>query len=245
MKTPASSNGRFVSRRDWLRFAGVATGCLGTSWLPALATDAAANSERKRSCILLWMSGGPSQTDTFDLKPGHSNGGPIREIDTSVPGIRIGQHFPQLARQMKHLAPIRSMSTKEGDHGRATYLMRTGNLPMGAIEFPGIGSLVAKELARERADLPSYISIAPQRLVSQGAYSSGFLGPQYSPMFVADGVGFAAGPTLDAMLKVQDLDPANGIGRGQSDNRINLLKDLESKFLSERPGAGTESHQSA
>ena len=80
---------------------------------------------RKRSCILLWMAGGPTQTDTFDLKRGHANGGPFKEIDTTLSGIRISEHLPKVAKQMKHLALIRSMKTKEGDHGRAIHHLRT------------------------------------------------------------------------------------------------------------------------
>ena len=93
-----------------------------SGWLEALAADAAANPQRKRSCILLWMNGGPSQMDTFDLKPGHANGGPFKEIATSVPGIKISEHLPKIAQHGDRMAIIRSMSTKEGDHGRATFL---------------------------------------------------------------------------------------------------------------------------
>ena len=71
-----------------------------------------------KACILLWMAGGPSQTDTFDLKPGHANGGPSKEIDTAVPGIQISEHLPGIAKQMKDLAIIRSLTTQEGDHER-------------------------------------------------------------------------------------------------------------------------------
>src|SRR5438874_1822844 len=102
-----------LSRRDWLRLSTV--GVLGASmsgWLETLAADTAVHPQRKRSCILLWMSGGPSQTDTFDLKPGHANGGPFKEIATGVPGIKIGEHLPKVARHMKHMSVVRSMSTK-------------------------------------------------------------------------------------------------------------------------------------
>src|SRR5271166_3540315 len=174
-----------LSRRRFLSLAAVSA----SGWLPALAARAAGDPERKRSCILLWMNGGPSQTDTFDLKPGHSNGGPFKEINTRVPGIRIGEHLPMLATRMNDMAIVRSMSTKEGDHGRATFLMRTGTLPQGAIEFPALGSLVSKELADESAEIPSYISIAPQRFASLASYSAGFLGPKYSPLIIADGAG--------------------------------------------------------
>src|ERR1700722_11569944 len=113
-------------RRYFLR-AGTASLAVSVSgWLDRLAYAATDNPGRKRSCILLWMSGGPATIDLWDLKPGHANGGPVQEISTSVSGIKIGQHLPKMAQQMKNLAIVRSTTTKEGDHGRATYLMRTG-----------------------------------------------------------------------------------------------------------------------
>src|SRR5215475_5717654 len=105
-----------LSRRDLLRLA--SAGVVGFSmsgWLERLALGAANDPQRKRSCILLWMVGGPSQMDTFDLKPGHKNGGSFKEIQTAVPGIKISEHLPQLARHMDCMAVIRSMSTKEGE----------------------------------------------------------------------------------------------------------------------------------
>src|SRR5579859_4132036 len=107
-------------RRQVMRLA--AAGVLGASssgWIEALAADAASHPKRRKSCILLWMTGGPSQTDTFDPKPGHANSGPLKPIESSVPGLFVGQHLPKLAQQMKDIAIIRSMRTKEGDHGRA------------------------------------------------------------------------------------------------------------------------------
>ena len=94
MSTPRKSpnSGNQSSRRDWLRMS--AAGFIGGSmcrWFPAFADDAVANPQRQRNCILLWMSGGPSQLDTFDPKPEHENGGEFKPIDTSVPGIQICQ----------------------------------------------------------------------------------------------------------------------------------------------------------
>src|ERR1700756_5244132 len=135
-----------LTRRDWLRTTTVgAVGFSMSGWMQRLAAEAVGK-KPKRACILLWMNGGPSQMDTFDLKPGHANGGTFREIATSIPGIRISEHLPRVARWMDRMAIIRSMSTKEGDHGRAAYLLRTGYLPQGALEYPAIGSLVSKEL---------------------------------------------------------------------------------------------------
>src|ERR1700722_11476350 len=133
-----------LSRRDMMTLsaAGAVTfSCSG--WLEALADETANNPQRRRSCILLWMNGGPSQMDTFDLKPGHANGGTFKAIETSVPGIQISEHLPRLAQLADHLALLRSMSTKEGDHGRASYFLRTGYMPQGQVQYPTLGSLVA------------------------------------------------------------------------------------------------------
>src|SRR3984893_4383839 len=87
-----------LSRREALKLsaAGVA-GFSMSGWMVALANETSSNPQRRRSCILLWMNGGPSQMDTFDLKPGHTNGGPYRETSTNVPGIRISEHLPKIA----------------------------------------------------------------------------------------------------------------------------------------------------
>jgi hypothetical protein len=236
-----------LSRRDWLRLSTV--GVLGASmsgWLEALAADTAANPQRKRSCILLWMAGGPAQTDTFDLKPGHANGGPFKEIATSVPGIKIGEHLPKVARHMKDMAIVRSMSTKEGDHQRATFYMRTGYLPTGPIQYPSLGSLISKELGGDDSALPNFVSIAPNRFLSPGAFGPGFLGPQYAPLVVGDAAGFfQGGNNYEQALKVQDLQPPSEVSREQADARIELMHGLAHDFVSTRPGIAPLSHQAA
>src|SRR5438552_14107818 len=124
--SPLTSRHSHLSRRDWLRLS--AAGVLGPSlsgWLETLAADTAGNPQRRRSCILLWMNGGPSQMDTFDLKPGHANGGPYKEIQTASPGLKFSEHLPKLAKFGDRVTGIRSMSTKEGDHDRATFYLRT------------------------------------------------------------------------------------------------------------------------
>src|SRR5438105_1569360 len=176
-----------LSRREWLRLS--AAGVVGYSlsgWLEVLAATPAVQAQRRRSCILLWMNGGPSQTDTFDLKPGHANGGPFKEIATSVPSIKISEHLPKIAKHMNDMVLVRSMSTKESDHGRASYFLRTGRTPGGPVQYPTIGSALSKELGDPNAELPNFVSIAPYRFLSPAAYTSGFLGPQYAPLIVAD-----------------------------------------------------------
>jgi hypothetical protein len=110
------------------RSAGVLGGSM-SRWMEVLANDAVQSPQRKRSVILLWMNGGPSQMDTFDMKPGHGNGGPFKEIATNVPGIKISEHLPKIAQHVDKMAIIRSMSTMENEHERATFHLRTGYQP--------------------------------------------------------------------------------------------------------------------
>ncbi len=203
------------TRRDVLRmsWAGL-VGASSLGWLAARADEAKPPAaRRKRACILLWMNGGPSQMDTFDLKPGHENGGSFKEIATSVPGIKISEHLPKVAALAEHLAIIRSMSTKEGDHGRATYLLRNGYLPQPPVRYPTLGSLVAKELGDPAAELPNFVSIAPFRSFNPAAFSPGFLGSQYAPLFVgetrAQNSDGAAGADDD--LTVADLEAPKSV----------------------------------
>ncbi len=239
-----------ITRRELGRLA--AAGVVGWSfsgWLEALAQDAAASPRRRRSCILLWMNGGPSQIDTFDLKPGHANGGPFREIATNVPGIRISEHLPRLAQRADRLALIRSMSSKEGDHGQAAYYLRTGYRQRGPVQYPALGSLVAHELDDDKFPLPGYVSIAPYRFFNAAAYGPGFLGPQYAPVIVGE-TGYQAGQpgeTLDSAkaLQVPNLKPFADLTRGQIDARLGLLRGLDDDFLHGRPDAVPRSHQTA
>ncbi len=237
-----------LSRRDWFRLtsAGVVSYSL-SGWLPVLAADAATHPQRRRACILLWMDGGPSQTDTFDLKPGHPNGGPFKETQTAVPGMRISEHLPKLARQAKDLAIVRSMTTREGDHGRAAFYLRTGYMPAGDIRFPPLGALLAKELGRDDAVLPRYVSIAPDRGVNPAAFGPGFLGPPFAPLIVGGrGIGPGQGRfDYERALQVEDLEPSGGVLPGHLDARLELLRDMEGEFVQTHPGLATRSHQSA
>ena len=238
-----------LSRRDWMKL--TAAGVVGYSasgWLETLAADTAQHPQRRRSCILLWMNGGPSQTDTFDLKPGHANGGPFKEIATTATGMRISEHLPKIARHGDQMVIIRSMSTKEGDHGRASFLMRTGYLPQGPVDFPPLGALVAKELGNNSSELPSFVSIAPYRFFNPAAYGSGFLGPQYAPLIVGDmgpQPGGQGPNNYEDSLKVPDLETPGDVSLRQADARVELLRGMEQDFVAQHPGVAPVSHQTA
>jgi hypothetical protein len=241
-----------LSRRDWLRLS--AAGVVGYSvsgWLGALAADAAGDPQRQRSCILLWMNGGPSQMDTFDLKPGHANGGPFREIPTTAPGVRISEHLPRLARNMDDMAIIRAMSSREADHGRATYQMRTGYLPGGPVQYPTLGSLFSRELGLPGAELPNFVSIAPYTFFSPAAYEPGFLGPRYAPLVLgANQQSLIPLPgqqpsNYEDGLRVQDLEVPASVGAQRSAARIALLDEMEQDFLQQRSAPPSEGHRNA
>jgi len=239
-----------LSRRDLMTLA--STGVVGYSmsgWLESLADDTATNPQRRRSCILLWMTGGPSQTDTFDMKPGHANGGTFREIQTAAEGIRICEHLPRVAQNMRDIAVVRSMTSREGDHGRATFLMRTGYLPQGPIQYPTMGSLISKELGREDAPLPNFVSIAPYRVFNQAAFGPGFLGPQYAPLLVGDRgnafVNRGQPDEYEQALRVQDIAAPTDVTRVQLDSRIELLREMEDEFVARHPGISPRSHRTA
>jgi uncharacterized protein (DUF1501 family) len=202
-----------LNRRDLLKLS--AMGVFGTSlsgWLNVLASRAAETRQRHKSCILLWMDGGPSHKDTFDLRPGTEQGGPYRAIQTSVPGMQISEHFPQFAQLTQHAAIIRSMSTAEGAHGRAKYNMHTGYREgVGGLVYPSIGSIVSKEIGNREAALPNYVAIGNR------SYGSGFLGAHYQPLAVTD-----------PARGVENLRA--GVAAGQFDNRVTLLEELEQGF---------------
>jgi uncharacterized protein (DUF1501 family) len=238
-----------ISRRRLLTTLAAGIGGASVSgWFPAFARQLADDPRRRRHCILLWMSGGPSQTDTWDMKPGHSNGGEFEEIQTASPGLRFSEHLPKLAALSGKLAVLRGLSTKEGDHGRGTYLMRTGQKPMGPIQYPSIGASLANQLAPAELALPGYVSIGPYRAFSQDAFGPGFLGPRFGPLIVgaadvpggvtAGGQGGRGFPEL----KVQSLERSAGVTAERMDRRLEVWRKLQSDFLATRAGAAKTHH---
>lgn len=225
-----------LGRRRLLQLA--AAGFAGAScsgWLRAMAESAAVRPTHK-SVILLWMNGGPATIDLWDLKPAHNNGGPFKEIETSAAGVRISEHLPQLAAWTSKMVVVRSMSSREGDHARATHLVRTGYVPQASIDFPDLGSLVANE-APPSLVLPNYVSIAPpQRTMFNG---EGFLGPECSPLVVGKG---AIGP---ADLRVLNLERPHAVDALHQATRQELLTSLDSRYAKAHPGRTTNAFQSA
>ena len=150
-------------RRDFISLA--AKTCLGVSFLPALqgAANAADIAERKNAAehvIYLFMNGAMSHIDTFDPKPKNKEvQGPTKVINTSVPSIQIGEHLPNLAKQMKKLAIIRSLYTETGAHEQGRYLMRTSYKEIATIRHPAMGAWLTKMKGSLNRTLPANVVV--------------------------------------------------------------------------------------
>jgi len=151
--------------------------------------------------------------------------------------LRISEHLPKLAAAAKDLGIIRSMTTKEGEHGRATQLLHTGQLPSEAVAYPALGSMLAKEIGDPEHDLPGYITIASGGLNAN--IGSGFLGPQFAPMAVS---GISDNPNARANLSIDYLKPAKPVAPTDQDVRRELLADLQGDFEKRYGGAATKAH---
>lgn len=229
------------SRRRFLQLsaAGLTVAGASSPWFERLAQASAAG--KKRSCILLWMAGGPSQLDTFDPKPEHRNAGSGKAISTALPGVQFSEHLPELAKEAKRLAVIRSMTAKEGDHSRATYLGHTGQLPVGPLKYPTMGSFVSKELGDESSELPAFVSIAPSRFFSPDAYGPGFLGSRFAPLVVGEVAGFQQ---RDIALTVENLKAPSDVPAERFAKRLALLDAVGGEFASSQ-ATPVKSHQVA
>ena len=211
-----------VSRRGFLRSLGA--GAAGLGAFDALTLRADDLRQQHKAVILLWMAGGPSQFETFDPKPGAATQGPTRAIATSVPGIQVAEHWTKVARVMKHFAVLRSLTGKEGNHGRATYLLHTSYPPSGGIVHPGFGATVAREIGPDDFELPGFVSI------NGPSVGPSFLGIRYAPLVVTD----PNRPPANLPVPV----PADRLNR-----RLGLLKQLEGPLARSGAGPLVKDHQ--
>lgn len=222
-----------LSRRDALRLAGsgIAAGSL-SGWMPVLAQaasaadtgSASASARKHKSCILLYMDGGPSHIDTFDPKTHPETKGEFQAIETNVPGIQIGEHLPQLAKQMDKCVLLRGMSTGEGAHPRAKYMMHTGYREgVGGLNYPSLGSIASMEIGDPKLPIPNYVGIGR-------AHGAGFLGASHAPLIVND-------PTRG----VENLKPF--VAASQFDRRLGLFEEMEAAFLKDYQATSGTDHR--
>ncbi len=162
-----------VSRRDMLRL--TSAGFLGTCVAPwfnvlsARAASAAKVGVAHKSCILVWMIGGPPQSLVFDVKS-HSA---LKPISTAAPGVRISEKFPKLAAEMKDVTLLRGMRTADSNHATARYLMHTGfRKGQNGVTHPVLGSIVSRKLGDESNDLPNFILVGSPKFNGYGGWRS-------------------------------------------------------------------------
>jgi uncharacterized protein (DUF1501 family) len=199
-----SARGLVIDRRGFLKLAGL-------SWLTPvgqlLARQAEQSREPAQSIILLWLGGGPSQLETFDPHPDTRIAGGTKAIATAAPGIQLAAGFDRLAALMGSVALVRSMVSKEGDHERGTYLMKTGYRPDPTVEHPSIGAICCHELPVGQTDIPRHISILAGQWPSRG----GFLGGEFDAFQAGDPQGAlpdvtAGVPAPRDLARVADLE---------------------------------------
>lgn len=210
-----------LTRRDFLHAGSLSMLGLGLPGLSALEARGAAAKDRDMNCILLFLVGGPSQLDTWDLKPDAPEEirGPFRPIDTNVPGIQISEVFPRLARMMDKVALVRSVyHTAAAVHDTGHQMMQTGRLFTGGIEHPHYGSVLAK-LKGGRNDTPPNV-LLPRPIGATGGnmphgQNAGYLGKTFDP-FVLN-----ADPS-DKAFKVPDLLPPDYVTAVRENRRRSL-----------------------
>ncbi len=201
-----------ISRRSFIK--AVSTGGLSFFGSSIRSSLFAASSEtaKARSCILIFLEGGPSQIDTFDPKPGAATAGSFEAIDTRLAGVKFAQHVPRLAELADKLAIVRSLTSMEGDHDRAQSLIHTGFRPNPRLQYPSLGSTVAWRQADPEIDVPAFVSIGRK-------FDTSILGPQFGP-FVIEDIGNPA-PSLTL---------PEGFSEARMKRRLTALESFNGRF---------------
>ena len=194
----ACHSSEHLTRRTLLRGFGVA----GISWLTPLAdllaveAETAPSGKPARSVILLWLGGAASQLDTFDPHPETKIGGGVKTIPTAIKGVNFASGLEQTASVMQDVSLIRSMVSKEGDHERAFYNIKTGYRPDPTLIHPSIGAIVCHELPQAKIEIPTHVSILPNQWPARG----GFFGAKYDAFQMND----PKSPVPDVKARVDD-----------------------------------------
>jgi hypothetical protein len=219
-----------LSRRHFL--AGVGAAGLGLSGLSSLAAPSATRSLEKagKRVLVVWLSGGSSQLETWDPKPGTNTGGPFQTIETSVTGVHICELLPYSAKLMHKMALVRGINTAENDHGKGAVIMHTGRRPEPNMTYPHLGSVCARLLGDDSNPLPGYIHVTPRGNGGVNAADAAFLGPRFASVSLDDG---KAPANID---RPPDLSPE--LDKARQELRLKASE----RFLAKRRTAQTEAY---
>ena len=215
-----------MNRRHFMQHMATAAATIpAMNFLSHVQANADVLKSSQKSCILMWMGGGPPTIDIWDLKPGSKNGGEFQPIDTAASGVQISEHMPETAKVFGDLSLVRSMSTREADHGRGRYYMQTSYVPNPTVVHPTFGSVVSYEIGRNRKalEIPAFVS------VDGGAGQAGFLGMTHAP-FVVDNTG-----------RIRN-EPSEE-SRQRLGARLTMLDEIEAGFMNSRRGELPKAHQ--
>jgi len=199
-------------RRHFLAGAGASL-----AWLTPLGTLLARGAEKEKgpakSVIVLWLGGGPSQLETFDPKPGTDIAAGTKAIRTAAKNVQLAAGLDQLADQMQHVSLVRSLWSKEGDHERGTYTVKTGYRPDATVRHPSLGAIVCHDLPGGGVEIPRHVSILPNEWPAQGG---------------AMGAEFDAFKVFDPAEKVPDTAPH--VAGDRFGKRLEDLQVVEDQF---------------
>ena len=227
------------SRRAFLGGSALASTalCADMSGLECFAQPVLADQlkQDQKRVILLWLAGGASQLETWDPKPGRETGGPFRAIPTSVPGVHISELMPKMAQRLKqHTAIIRSLNTRNGDHGGAAELMLKGRRSDATVPYPDLGAMIARELGRAESSVPDFVAFYSE---TEGRGNTlggpGFLGSRYAPIQLFEDPIPADLQRLDEVSEVDHQD------------REKLRQLLSQRFLRNHAASTVNSHNMA
>jgi hypothetical protein len=188
-----------LSRRTWL---GLGLSAVVGPLTGTLAQPLAIEKKPARSCILIWLGGGASHIDTFDPKPDAESGvkGEFGTIDTSIPGVRLSEVLPGIARVLDRSVLVRSLTSPEADHDRASHHILTGWRPNPALTYPSLGSVYARIRGGLTGNLPNHVAIPTKPFFG----GSGYLTSACDPLDVP-------GDPNDANFRIRDLAPPDKV----------------------------------
>lgn len=208
-----------VRRREFLKVGMLGASGLSLASYMRLAEAGEVKQATANAAIFIHLTGGPSHMDTFDLKPDSPKEyrGEFNPIETNVPGVMISEHLPKLAQCADKYAVLRGVSHSLAAHDLGSKYMNTGNRPLPSLEFPGYGSVAAKELGGP-ADLPPFVAIPNTQQVP------GYLGVEYAPF------NTTSTPRAGQPFSVRGITLGRGLTVEDMDRRRNLLRSLDGTF---------------
>src|SRR4051794_19839860 len=221
-------------RRDFLKIG--STGLLGVGLADLLRLEARAAKDspdapkgKAKSVIMIWLAGGPSHLDMWDLKPDAPKEirGEFKPIPTAAAGVEISEHLPKVAKVMDKASVVRSLAHSIPSHQIATTFMTTGNKPTAAIQYPSLGSVAAKLLPVERG-VPPYVSFGDLRGGTAGG--PGYLGTGYNLFFVEGAGARGNGRGAVTTLRIRGIQLPNGFSLDDLSKRDDLLRDFDQGF---------------